>query len=203
MKRKRMWVTSDRIWKEYWFKHFFSKPALLPHREGLTSNTLSFDLHKLIKTVKTQFKDDLRKIGLVPLSALSVCFFSFSMIVYFMSLEVSPLVQLNMESLFQLSFLFPTGVWWRRRFSRPHRNIFPQQAHSKGCKEPAGRLSCSVSGVCGSSLSDWGGGGRSSQGCLRDRYQHLRWIRWWPVRDLYLKIRTKCSSLYSASSAVK
>lgn len=130
---------------------------------------------------------DLKETGLVLLSALPISFFFLFQqnSALPVALWFSPLVELNMGSRpFSTEFFLPTGGWRRRRFSVADRDIFPQQAHAKGCKEPAGRLCGPMSGICARTFSDWGSGGWSSQGPLRDRRQHLRRIRRWAVRDL-------------------
>lgn len=98
----------------------------------------------------------------------------------------NPLTQLNMGSRpFSSILSLSTGGRWRRRLSRANRDIFTEQAHATGCKMPAGRLCCPVSGICARTFSSWGGGSWSSQESLRVRQHHLRRIRWWEVRCSY------------------
>lgn len=111
------------------------------------------------------------------------------------ALWFSPLVQLNTGSWpFPTRFFFPLPIGgWGRRFAWTYRDIFPQQANAKDCKEPAGRLRCPMFGLCARTFSDWGSGGWSSQGHVSDRRQHLCRIRRWTVRDwkLHRKLQTQ------------
>lgn len=149
-------------------------------------------LHNMIKTLnalQVRFKGRRRGSALCT----SYLFFfppRFSRIVYYLwhydSVRWYSLTWgLDLFSTVVFFFFLPTGGWRRRRLSGADRDIFPQQAHAKSCKEPAGRRRCPMSGVCARTLSKWRRGCRRSQGPLRDRRQHLCRIRRRAVRDWY------------------
>lgn len=147
-------------------------------------------LMKTVNTLQARFKGDCPGSAL-PISLLFLFFLFQQNGLLPPALWFSPLVQLNIGSRpFSTMFIYfifflslPTGGWRRRRISGADRDIFPEQAHAKGCEEPAGRRCCPMSGIRSRTFSEWGRGGWSPESSLRDRCQHLRWIRRRAVRQ--------------------
>lgn len=116
-------------------------------------------LMKTVNTLQARFKGDCPGSAL-PIS-LPFFFFCFSRMVYYPRRYDSVhwcSLTLGLD-LFQPCFFFfllslPTGGWRRRRISGADRDIFPEQAHAKGCKEPAGRRCCPMSGIRSRTFSE-------------------------------------------------
>lgn len=181
-------TVNDEVWKDNWFEFSWFESKLLTGRECSTKDIIFRPAVWLRQW--THCKQDLRETVPVLLPALPISLF-FSLFqqnsLLPLALWFSPLVQLNIGSRpFSTMFFFfslPTGGWRRGRISGADRDIFPEQAHAKGSKEPAGWRCCPMSGICARTFSEWGSGGWSSESPLRDRCQHLRWIIRWAVRQ--------------------
>lgn len=186
---------NDKGCKDNWFELSWSESKLMTGKDCLTKDTLAFSASTAWLRRWAHCENDLGETVLVllsalPISLLSFFFLSLSRIVYY-PWHYDSVHRCNLTwvlNLFQPRFFFfflPTGGGWRRRFSGADRDIFPQQAHAKGCEEPAGRRCCPMPGICARTFSEWGSGGWRSQSPFGNRYQHLRWIRRWAVRHWY------------------